>query len=132
MLSVLCIWQFFTLISFLLLSGVYERRFISQLRIYHFVRQYCIVKNRLFLQADLYSILCNMNYKIDKEYIVKVIDHNSSHILFYWRPFYLLRTSFARGKKPGFPPPGQVFELARPLWANKLSDLNDFIGEVVC
>ena len=57
-----------------------------------------------------------MNYKVDNEYIVKFIDHNSSHILFYWRPFYLLRTSFARGKKPGFPPPGQVFELARPLF----------------
>ena len=48
---------------------------------------------------------CNMNYKLDKEYIVKVIGHNSSPILCYQRPFYLLRTRFARAvKKLGFLP----------------------------
>jgi len=120
MLAVLYIWQFFTLISFLLLSGGYERRFISQLKIYHFVRQYCIVKNRLFLQADLYSILCNMTYKVDKEYIVTVVDHNSLPILCYQRPSYLPRTSFARGKKPGISSPTPVFESARPLWLDMM------------
>ena len=36
-----------------------------------------------------------MNYKLDKEYIVKVIGHNSSPILYYRWSFYLSRTSFA-------------------------------------
>ena len=38
-----------------------------------------------------------MNYKLDKEYIVKVLGHESSPILYYRRSFYLSRTSFARG-----------------------------------
>ena len=63
MLAVLYIWQFFTLISFLLLSGGYDRGFISQSGIYCLTRQYYMVKNRLFLQADLAALLCNMNYK---------------------------------------------------------------------
>ena len=39
------------------------------------------IKNQLFLQTDLYSILCNITYKLDKEYIVLILGHNFSPIL---------------------------------------------------
>ena len=52
-----------------------------------------------FYWPILDSILCNKNYKLDKEYIVRVMDDISSPILCYRRPFYLSRTSYARGRK---------------------------------
>jgi hypothetical protein len=42
-----------------------------ELRIYCFVRQLCMVKNGRFLNTDLHHLRRNMNYKLDKEYIVK-------------------------------------------------------------
>ena len=58
-----------------------------------------MVKNGRFFNADLHHLRRNMNYKLDKEYIVNVLGHYSSPILYYRRSFYLLRTSFARGGK---------------------------------
>ena len=55
-----------------------------------------MVKNGRFLNTYLHNRRGNMNYKLDKEYIAVVIEHNSSPILYYRRSFYLSLTSFAR------------------------------------
>ena len=57
-----------------------------------------MVKNGRFLNTDLHRRRRNMNYKLDKEYIVKRFRPLPLPILYYRRPFYLSRTSFARGR----------------------------------
>ena len=68
MLSVLYLWQFFTLISFMLLSGVHDGGFIA------FTILLVVVHGKkwsFFKRRSTPPRQHNLNYKLGKEYIVR-------------------------------------------------------------